>query len=119
MLYHRDVYIPEWMKEKIPLNIRVEFSKHSINELENDRKRYNIKVINIHRNLNFSLDDIIEVEEENGEITKVVYRQNYNGLYDIVYAINMKDFIVKTIWLQKSDDKHSTLQRGKYVCKAN
>ena len=114
MLYHRDVYIPEGMKEKIPLNIRVEFSKHSINELENDLKRYNIKVINIHRNLNFSLDDIIEVEEENGEITKVVYRQNYNGLYDIVYAINMKDFIVKTIWLQQINDKHITLKRGKY-----
>jgi len=115
MLYHRDVYIPEGMREKIPLSFRVEYSKHSLDEAENDRKRFGLKILNLRRNLSFKEADIIEVETDSySNIIKVVFRERYNSEFDIVYAISLMDYKVKTIWLQKTDDFHNTLNRGKY-----
>lgn len=115
MLYHKDVYIPEGMREKIPLSFRVEYSSHSLNEGEKDRKRYGFKIINLRRNLSFKEADIIEVETDSySNIIKVVYRERYNSEFDLVYAVSLIDFVVKTLWLQKSDDTHNTLKRGKY-----
>jgi hypothetical protein len=115
MLYHRDIYIPEGMRERIPLSFRVEYSKHSIDEAEKDRKRYGLKILNLRRNLSFRENDIIEVEtDSNSNIIKVVFREIYNSELDLVYAISLIDFKVKTLWLQKSDDTHNSLKRGKY-----
>lgn len=42
------------------------------------------------------------------------HREIYNSELDLVYAISLIDFKVKTLWLQKYDDAHDTLRRGKY-----
>ena len=115
MLYHKDVYIPEGMREKIPLSFRVEYSSHSLNEAEKDRKGYGLKILNLRRNLSFKETDVIEVETDSySNIIKVVFRERYNSEFDIVYAISLMNYKVKTIWLQKTDDIHNTLNRGKY-----
>ena len=80
MLYHKDVYIPEGMRERIPLSFRVEYSQHSIKEAETDRKKFGLRILNLRRNLSFKENDIIEVETDSySNIIKVVYREEYNS----------------------------------------
>ena len=129
-LYHKKVYWKKWFDKAV---------KYLINNKEDITVSRHFKVDNRERGWcghnEITLDDLLdiivdysnmnrqgylfEVETEYDtktkyeEITKAVFRTEYDNDRDIVIVVR-KNFIV-TAWLQNKDDKHSTLDSRKYV----
>ena len=58
---------------------------------------------------------VIEVETDwKGELVKILARQPHDDKNDVVFAISVKNKVIKTAWLQNKDDLHKTLDRSKY-----
>lgn len=63
-------------------------------------------------------ENVIEVEQDStGKIVKILIRVKYNNIFDLCLAIIPADdkAIIKTGWLNKSDDTHKTLDVTKYI----
>lgn len=63
-----------------------------------------------------------EVEVVNGEIVKFYVRQPMNDDLDITVVIGIDKnssvmYVVKTAWVNRNDDIHSTLDSSKYMRK--
>lgn len=58
---------------------------------------------------------VIEVEVVDGVPIKVVYRTALNNREDICLAVLLHSWRVKTIWLNDTNDDHSTLKEWRYV----
>lgn len=56
---------------------------------------------------------LFEVETSNGKVCKSVYRVKYNDNTDMCIVIRPE--MIVTAWVNKHDDKHSTLDTAKYV----
>lgn len=68
-----------------------------------------------------SLNEIFEVETRNGVLVKLVVRQRYNELLDIILAIDIDPLcvargfgLVKTVWANHVNDNHKTLDASQY-----
>ena len=114
MLYHRDVYLPEWIQSKVKQQgkIRLIWTNHADDARHND-KRGIIPKLNT---IDLSACEVIEVEFC-GTVKKVLYRANFDHR-DLVIALIPRyndTHVVKTVWWQHKDDVHSTLQEDKYV----
>lgn len=111
-LYHKD-HPDGWPKPlKLPsMVVRPEIRGHA-------RDRVRQKVPNgmqsVHRELAVYPGNIFEVETSNGKVTKVGVREYLDGKDDIVYIILVPSGHVKTVYLNASPDKHSTLDLSKY-----
>lgn len=57
---------------------------------------------------------VIEVEAENNQTIKVVYRIKYFPKEDLCLAVLVPSGQVKTIWLNHVDDKHYSLRTERY-----
>jgi hypothetical protein len=57
---------------------------------------------------------LIELEVVSGVVTKWVVRCELLPDRDLVMAIT-NDYIVKTVWVNRKSDRHSTLQRERYT----
>lgn len=57
---------------------------------------------------------IIEIEMEDEEVTKILYRQKYDENLDIVVALIPQAKMVKTVWVNERSDAHRTLDRSQY-----
>lgn len=112
-LYHSELGMPEKIKKQIPSGVyMLEYSRHAIQASKNDRygKIPMVKVIDTNnKNIN-----VIEVETVNNCITKILYRCKLNEKFDLCIAINPIRWIVKTVWLNCSTDKHKTLNKNLY-----
>ena len=62
-----------------------------------------------------------EAKVENDKVIKFVIRYGYNDIDDLCSVWIPKDICLycKTIWLNKKDDKHITLDESKYVAYKN
>ena len=56
---------------------------------------------------------LFEVETDNGQITKAVYRVAYNNNYDMCIVVRYR--LIVTAWTNKNTDTHTTLDSDKYI----
>lgn len=57
---------------------------------------------------------IVEVEVVGGIPVKLVGRKHYDEQNDLVVAVLRKEKLIKTVWLNRKDDKHATLDKTPY-----
>lgn len=55
-----------------------------------------------------------EIEVEAGKVTKACYRARYSDALDLTLVIAVGGF-VKTVWANRRNDTHRTLDRSKYT----
>ena len=86
------------------------FTKHAILACVNDR----YGVIHPPKSISLTEKDIVEIEVENGHVDKVVARIPYDDFSDLIMVfipeIGIGEGIVKTVWKNDKNDKHSTLK---------
>lgn len=90
--------------------MRLNLSRHAVEAAASDRYGQ----ITLPVAITFGGKDIIEAEVlEGGRVTKIVVRLRYNAEFDCCYAIG-EGGPLKTVWLNRADDTHSTLNRSRY-----
>lgn len=110
-LYHKDVYAPRVIFNS-PGMLRVRYARHAEDAAKADRygdlSRYLRSYID--------LDDaeIVEVEVQNGEVTKRVVRCQVTEDLVLVLVIGLEG-LVRTVWGNLVADKHRSLDRSKFV----
>lgn len=119
-LYHKEVlWKNNFEKDAMNLVWTVRrLSYHLLQHLNNadEKHEYTLKGISkafneIKYNNNGYL---FEIEEENGIVTKAVYRIEYDDKKDICLVI--RKGLIATAWVNYKNDKHFTLDKTKYVC---
>jgi len=121
-LYHKDVlWLPEFTKMidnyiTRALNHKIILSMHCKQMNETTwRRMYDVDVISYY---NIKDAEPFEILIENGKVSKVAVRYNFNAFNDIsvVYFVTYdNDIFVKTAWLNACKDLHATLNTHKYV----
>lgn len=112
-LFHAEVWMPESLIAQACKAVRLFFTRHAQHACRTDRYGYIIPPTQIAP----QRAQVVEVEAANGKVNKVVARLPYNQQFDIVvvYMPEQETGIVKTLWLNEKSDRHSTLNRSKYV----
>ena len=111
MLYHKDIYIPENIKEQLPDKpIKLVYSRHAEDARHNDRYGEVTKL----SWLNPAEAEVIEVEVIGGKIIKVVYRLKMDDTLDQCVVVNVPEGLVRTVWANRRNDNHKTLNKSKY-----
>lgn len=115
-LYHNELYWTEEIQNQIDAALNSElplqFDDHAI---ENKYKRQiSISGITIEKLKN---GNCFEAQVKNNKVIKFVIRYGYNDIYDLSSVWRQKTYCLYciTIWLNKKDDKHVTLDASKYV----
>lgn len=115
-LYHREVYWPDKIQNQIDgaLNsgLPFEFDPHAIGKkYERNISIEGITVDKLKKGYCF------EAEVRKNKVVKFVIRYNYGNAYDLatVWMPRADCLYCKTIWLNKNDDTHLTLDESKYV----
>lgn len=100
--YNEQVYMPKLNIKDVDVQLR--YSPHSLEKAEckgiDDLPDY----------INLTQVDIVEMEVANGRPFKVLARQPYDGIYDLVHVILLSGMVVKTVWLNRRSDNHKTLR---------
>lgn len=117
-LYHILLGIPPRIRTKWG-KLRLEYGSHAIKESLSDR----YGKIALPDELDTDSAQVIEVEDDRlGFTKKVVYRVPHDDKNDLVIVIrpvvdivlNIRTGFVKTVWLNRRDDNHKTLDEDKY-----
>jgi len=136
MLYHNEVYMPANVlavaKGKMGGMNAVRLSRHIIDWLEGTsgenalrEKKHSFtkqELMEAIRVIRDTAPNPFEVEVVNGEVVKFCVRQPLNDDLDITVVIGIDKnssvmYVVKTAWVNRNDDIHSTLDSSKYVRK--
>lgn len=114
-IYHKDVYWPDYVVKSLPVgSFRVTYSLHALNEANAD-KYGNIPEID---RLDLKGECFIEAYFEDNKAIKFLYRYNLTDVdVCLVLKIENGEIFVITQWLNKSNDQHSSLNKGKYQVK--
>ena len=108
-LYHKDVYMPTGLK--LPTGtMLLEYGGHARREAFEDR----YGKIDLPTAIDFSQFEVIEVETQGKNVTKVLYRGTLDSRRDLCIVIIPKRRFVKTVWVNLKSDKHRTLDTTKY-----
>jgi len=109
-LYHAEIGIPTSVPVRFgKLNLR--YSRHALQAANSDR----YGLINLPEVLDTDKAKVIEVEvAADGLVEKVLYRVPHCGTCDLVIAVIPYDSFVKTVWLNKKNDGHKTLNKANY-----
>jgi len=110
-LYHTNKGIPEAILRKLPTQkFQVCYSYHAQEARLTDRygEAPEMKVIDP------QACKVIEVETIEGRIEKVVYRTSATNDLDICLAVLINKALVKTVWMNRKNDTHKTLDLSKY-----
>ena len=115
-LYHVEVYWPDEIQNQIDkaLNsgLRFNFDQHAIENMY--VRSISIEGITIDK---LKKGHCFEAEVRKNRVVKFVIRYGYNDTYDLatVWLPRADCLYCRTIWLNEKDDKHYTLDKGKYV----
>lgn len=118
MLYNKAVYWPEFIKDEV-LHLtsagmyRCYYGNHAIDAAAND----SYGDIPLPPMMSFSANDIFEVDIHNGRIVKFLVRIPMGGV-DVIFVLLHRGpgkLFCKTVWINKQDDNHNTLDYSKYV----
>lgn len=121
--YHRDIGLPAGAAKQFAGTFWLELSRHAIHAAHEDR--YGMPRLT--RTIKIKEAEVVEVTFENSRATKATVRIPYanNPKLDIVLVIFpptetlrggyfIPEVLAKTIWLNKNDDTHKTLDKTKY-----
>ena len=107
-LYHYTIGFP---RVRLPVGLLpLRYSKHAQREMLSDR----YAIINPPATLDVGKAKIIELETFRGEAVKFVARIPHSPKHDLVLVVKPDGF-VKTVWLNERNDRHSTLNKSKYL----
>lgn len=107
-LYHYKIGFP---KEVVLIYgiLNLKYSEHAKRESREDR----YGAITLPDSLNTAAVKLIEAEVDGGVMVKGVYRAALNDLNDLVLVV-MRDGFVRTVWKNRKNDQHRTLDRARY-----
>lgn len=115
-LYHYEVYWNEKIQHQILIALNsklpLKFDSHAI---ENKfARKISISGITIEK---LCGGYCFEAEVNKNKVVKFVVRYSYNDIYDLcsVWIPKQDCLYCKTIWLNKKNDKHYTLDERKYI----
>lgn len=114
-LYHREVFAPSALF-KSPGILSLRYTEHARLAAKNDR--YGDLSQYLRPDVQFDAADIVEIEVQGGLIAKWVVRLSVTRQLDLVMAIT-REGAVKTVWGNKADDSHASLDIRKYVRRPN
>ncbi|KVP40045.1 hypothetical protein WJ87_07635 [Burkholderia ubonensis] len=111
-LYHKDVYAPDVIFRS-PGVVRLRYSRHA--EIAAFDDRYGDLTRYLTPYMDFDEAEIVEVElDVEGQICKRVAR--FQVAEDLVLVVVAQtDGFVRTVWGNLVSDRHTTLDRSKYV----
>lgn len=110
-IYNRAVNLPaELFAPFLRSNLRLTYSRHA--KLECVRDRYNL--INPPVLVDIRPEHVVEIEVLAGRPVKAVVRMPYDGSCDLVLVIHPDGF-VRTLWLNRRTDNHSSLKTAHLV----
>ena len=108
-LYHTEIGFPSNIE--LPKGIfNLTYSNHAKRASSNDRYGQ----MSLPTTLDIEEAQLIEIEVENNEVIKGVYRTKYDDTLDLIIVLIPQKSFVKTVWFNRSDDTHSTLQHWRY-----
>lgn len=109
-LYHRDIGIPSSLPQPAP-GTRLGYTNHAIAAAAQDGLPRGYLPATLP-----TVFDLIEVEALGDRPVKWVVRfplSDFNG-WNIVLAVSW-DGVVRTVWFNRSDDTHKTLDHSRYT----
>lgn len=113
-LYHKDIRLPDNFRGLPPTNVNLKWTRHATEARTNDRYGY----VPAWENINLREAEVIEVGMSSGYLVHLLLRLPYDGRKDILMAVKpiaRKPWVVKTVWLNKVNDKHRTLNKSNYM----
>lgn len=111
-LWHKDIRFPSFYTAPTH-RAKLEWSRHAL--LAGMEDRYGI--IPVFKTLPLGQFETIEVETSGQDVVKILVRGHFDSTRDVVFALKPKrdgGMFVKTVWFQKRNDLHKTLDRSKY-----
>lgn len=112
-LYHRDIGFPDRLS--LPKHrLQLRYSTHARKAAQDDRYG---PITNLPTSLPVLRSSIVEAEVDQQGTSKLVVRVPYSEGLDLVLVIipDGAGALVKTVWLNRSDDAHHTLRVGRYA----
>lgn len=111
-LYHFQIGLPK-LDLQFPAQMKLTYTRHAEQAALNDR----YGAIDLPFYLHTTDALLVEIELRDQTPVKAVFRIKYDDRLDLVLvvAISGLRYVVKTVWLNQADDKHSTLRRGMYI----
>ncbi len=108
-LYHYQVFMP---KLKLPVGtMELIYGRHALTSAKNDR----YGLIRLPNFLDLTQAKVIEVEtDDNKNVVKVVYRTKLDNTRDLCIVVLVDTCFVKTVWINKANDQHRTLDTQRY-----
>ncbi|QOI67595.1 hypothetical protein SEA_BEUFFERT_227 [Streptomyces phage Beuffert] len=114
LLYHFEIGLPEDF-QKPEQRVRINYGRHARKEAFQDRYG-RIQLPNFITLANFQ---VIEVGMVNGQVSKILFRGKLDDMRDLcivlIPRVDNQPWFCKTVWVNKNDDKHKTLNRDRYV----
>lgn len=110
-LFHKDVFMTALAASPV-YEGKLSYTLHAIKESHTDR----FGSISLPETFSAAKAELIEseVSDDGTRVLKQVWRQPLDNYNDLVLVITMEGR-VKTVWVNRKSDKHSTLHRDKYV----
>lgn len=109
-IYHREQKeFPDKVRKMVMAGYDVSYSNHAKRASKTDR----YGKIFLPSKIYFSGEQVIEVEMNGDDVVKYLIRLPYTKKLDAIFAMTNDNF-VKTVWLNKNDDNHTTLDLSKY-----
>jgi len=108
-LYHFETGLPLSAESFKFGTVNLSYTKHARFAALDDR----YGPITLPETLNTNISKVIEVQIENGRVSKIVYRTKYSAEYDIIFVVS-NGGMVKTVWLNSVNDTHGTLKAERY-----
>lgn len=111
-LYHFETGFPTVFTPNVG-TIELKYSTHARTAALSDR----YGLIYLPNKLDTAKAKCIEVQYKNGYVNKLVYRTHYTIGLDVCFVVYVaaSHFIVATVWLNRKNDIHLTLDRKNYI----
>lgn len=112
-LYHSEIKLPAGFVAPTG-KVELRWTSHARQEAAKDRYT-NIPQF---KALTLARFKVIEVGVVNGRVSKIVFRGRLDNTNDVVIVLipnGTAPWTVKTVWVNKTNDLHRTLDRSKYV----
>lgn len=112
-LYHTEIGLPSWFK--MPgQRVKLDYGNHARQEAMQDRYGQ-VKLPPI---LNLRRLKVIEVGVIDGKVSKILFRGHHDKMHDVCFVLiprGKNPWTVKTVWLNRKDDIHRTLDKARYA----
>lgn len=112
MLFHTEVGLPKWFTAPTG-RVALRYTAHALRASADDR----YGEIRVFKTMTLDRLDIIEIEAEGRNVTKILYRGRLDNERDLCMAVipGRTTWTVKTVWVNLRTDAHRTLDRSRYA----